>query len=318
MATFTFRFGKTTIKFTEQQNPERIELGERFERIDFVPNNADGSFATMTLGFNPQERTAALNAGARYVFDKPEHKLLHLSSNLNPSRKAGNMGWIHMSGLKSDSTFTTVVINGQRVQVRAPHSRQEGSDLLVFGAQSVWLRLVKVTPSIWDAKNDNTILEATKVGWASLLHDFMSEMVSGTTLTVFPVITKRGEDVFDLSQTKAQWLFATLSSVADGTLSAETATEQYWTDSPFASKRDPVLVEDLKTQADGGTPEPRGVAVVVDGEKVFVNTLAKGVYQPVVAGRTFQTVSVYDFLGRNRLAQMAQKFNGSLALKKVS
>jgi hypothetical protein len=332
----TFKVGKLTIRFTAQDNAtRREELGEEWEKIEFIPSNSDGSFANMLLGsFNPQERTSAFNAGIRFLMAPPKSRYIHLTNEFHPDRRAGHMGWIHFTQMSSTEPTTMIKLNGKQAIVQSPFTREPVSGLRTYGATSEWLRLVRVTEYTWKAMNDNTQLEATGVPSGSLLHGFISELSGGTTLIVYPVVTrstKNGETyVFDNAQSKAKWLFATLSSIEADELTLETAARQYFTNALFfrisrqemakmdaQGEIDKAIQEDITRNAiafkNGETVEP-GREVMVDGNPVGLNVLASGQYMALVGTKEIM-VETMSFTGRHRVAQLVAKHNGNLSLK---
>ena len=335
MESKTFKVGKLAIRFTQQDDAtRREELAEEWEKIEFIPSNADGSFANMLLGtFNPQERTAAFNAGIRYLMAPPKSRYIHLTNEFHPDRRAGHMGWIHFTQLSTTDKSTVIKLNGKQAIVQSPFTREPVSGLRSYGATSEWLRLVRVTEYTWKAMNDNTQLEATGVPSGSLLHGFISELAGGTTLIVYPVVTrstKSGETyVFDNQQAKAKWLYATLVSIEAGELTLETAARQYFTNALFfrisrqemakleaAGDVDPKVREEAVKNAiafkNGDTVEP-GREVLVDGKPVGLNALPSGSYMALIGTKEIM-VETMSFTGRHRVAQLVAKHNGNLSL----
>jgi hypothetical protein len=339
MATYEFKINGLTVKFTEQDKENRIAMGERFSKVEFIPKNADGSADNMLLSFNPQERTSAFNAGIRSIFGPVKSKFLHLTNEFHPDRKAGHMGWIHFTLLDTKNPTTMVKLEGKTVIVQNPYTRQPVSNLRVYKASSEWLRLTRLTEYTWKAQNDTTFNEATGVPSASLLHGFMGNLFSGTVNIAYPVITrntKNGEtSVFDNMQKKAQWLFATLQSIAGGEVDFETARHQYFLNALFFrinlqewnrmkasgqvnAEIDAAVTTDAIAYNNGETIAPRERTVNVDGASVPVNQVVSGNFAVFVGDRQLTSISTLSIIGRRRLEQMAETHNGNLVLKSIS
>jgi hypothetical protein len=341
MATFKFTVNKMTVEFVEQEDEARVALGERFERVTFIPKNANGDFKNGIRQYIPnwQVRKSLFSSGVAGVFDLPKSDTLHLYDDRHPERKAGFQGWIHTSRLGKERIV--VLDNGRTV--RNTYTVERESKLKNYGAVEEWSRLFKVSEYTWEARQDTTYGRDKKTGeintdypWASLKHIHLADLVRGTTLITYPLLTpvwengERTGEYYDKDQNGAKWLFATLSSIKAETLDFNTAKRQYFTNILFFNitreemarmeakgEIDPEVekeaLENARKFRNGETVEP-GREVMVDGKPVGLNVLPSGSYMALV-GTKEVFVETMSFTGRHRVAQLVAKHNGNLSLK---
>ena len=339
MATFKFTVGKMGVEFVEQEAQNRIDIGERFERVTFIPKNANGDFKNGIRQYIPnwQVRKSLFNSGVAGLFDLPKSATLHLYNDRHPERKAGFQGWIHTSLLGKERI---VALNG--AVVRNTYTVEPVSGLKVYGAVEEWSRLYKVSEYSWEARQDTTYGRDRKTGkvntdypWGSLKHIHLADLFRGTTLITYPIMTavwENGEatgEYYDRDQKGAQWLFATLSSIQDGTLDFETAKRQYFTNILFFNitreemarmeakgEIDPKIKEEVYENArkfrNGETVDP-GREVMVDGKPVGLNVLPSDRFMALI-GTQKVFVETLSVPGRHRVAQLVAKHNGNLSL----
>jgi hypothetical protein len=328
------------VEFVEQEAQNRIDIGERFERVTFIPKNANGDFKNGIRQYIPnwQVRKSLFNSGVAGIFDLPKSATLHLYDNRHPERKAGFQGWIHTSLLGKERIVA--LDNGKTV--RNTYTVEPKSKLKDYGSIEEWSRLYKVSEYTWEARQDVTYGRDEKTGqintdypWGSLKHIHLADLVRGTTLITYPLLTpvwENGERTgayYDKDQNGAKWLFATLSSIQDGTLDFETAKRQYFTNALFFNitreelakmeakgEIDPEIRNEVYENArkfrNGETVDP-GREVMVDGKPVGLNVLPSDRFMALI-GTQKVFVETLSVPGRHRVAQLVAKHNGNLSL----
>jgi len=333
------------VEFREQDNADRVELGETWERITFIPKKANGSFKNLVSAQFPnwQVRASALNAGIQAIFDLPKNPKLHVYDPMNPNRKAGFEGWIHADLLGNEAI---VHVNGMMIAntfTRIPDPADPKKTVRSYGSTWEWTRLFQVSNNLFEARQDTSFGkmangELTQFPWGTLKHIHLADLTSGTTLIVYPLVrrvTQAANPWLDTSaQDKAKWLYATLASLEDGSLSFEDAKRQYFQNQLFfritqqsyaameaSGKLTPEVQASVQADAvtfvTGGTVVPSTVMVNVDGQQVPVNMVPSGNY---IA--TFRTgtkgISTRTLQGRKVLAEWAQTHNGNMKLETFS
>ena len=325
------------VTFDQQENPERVALGEQFKRVVYAPKNANGNFKNMlTNQFDWQVRASAQNAGIQACFGLPDNELLHLYDEFHPERLGGFVGWIHANLL---GTEPRVLVEG--MNVINTFTRNQTTSFREYGSIWEWARLFQVSQNTYQARQDNSYGklangERTTFPWGYLKHVHLADLISGTTLITYPLIRKwaapDGTETLDTkAQDKAKWLYATLSSIKNGEITLEDSRRQFYTNQLFfrisaqeyqrmeaSGQVDATLqaqvTADAVTVNNGGKPAPRETKVKVNGRSIPVNLIPQGRYIATMPNKTAH-VETLSLIGRRRLEQLAQTHNGNLSLK---
>lgn len=333
----TFTVGGFQIEFREQDNADRVELGETWERITFTPKKANGTFKNLVSAQFPnwQVRASALNAGIQGVFDLPKNPKLHVYDPMNPNRKAGFEGWIHADLLGDEP-----IVHVQGMTIANTFVRNPETKLRVYGATWEWNRLFQVSNSLFEARQDTSFGkmangELTQFPWGTLKHIHLADLASGTTLIVYPLVrrvTQTEKPWLDTSaQDKAKWLYATLASIEDKSVSLDDAKRQYFQNQLFfrISNQEYTRMEatgkltpevqasvqaDAVTFVTGGTVVPSTVMVNVDGQQIPLNMVPAGNFIATFRNGT-KGISTQTLQGRRVLAEWAQTHNGNMKLE---
>ncbi len=338
MASFTPN-KKVTVEFVPQDNPQQIALGSEWKCVVFTPANATGEIVHMHKAEQPdwQVRASAWNAAVSYIFAQPTSKKAHAYPELHPERLQGFYGWAHTSLFPKGAQH----INYDGKMIVSPFTRHPNTGIRQYGSTWEWCRLYKISDYTFEARQDTTFtLDKNDIAhplpWGTLKHITLNRLLSGVTyvcyLTVHEVDNGKGEKWIDnKQQDQAKWLLATLSSIQDGTLTLDDAGHQYFSNRLFFAQnaqawqrmeREGVnaeaqqeVIEDAKKVNSGIELTPSNRTVLVDGVSKPINMVGAGQYTPFVNGVQEQVLDTRSIIGRKRIAEYSQRYNGGFELK---
>jgi hypothetical protein len=328
------------IQFALQDLKERAEeRGELFERITFTPAITNGEEYKFNLGFGYQIRRAGLHAGIEEVFNPTFNPLVFPYHWTDERRQIGEWGWIAAELLVGDGPTANIIVptkdSSVSMRIAKPYTRHPVTQVKIIETTGDFVKLVKVTPTLFQGQNDNTVDEYSNLPNASLLYSYRRALAQGAVIEVYPVVetrrNKEGGTWFDTRlQLKAQQLYQWLSLIDKGELDLDTAARQHYTQKALVAQtvRDyqkgvatgEITEEVIREVTDNARRFVTGEAVVerdltvnVDGEIIDVALIPSAIFTGLVNGRT----QVYDTrkkMGRMNLDAATRKFNGSLKL----
>lgn len=348
MASHTFTAGKLTIEFVEQDDKDRVELGERFEKVIFVPANANGHFKNFHWSKMPkgypgyQIAHSAWLTGMDAVFaGYPTSRKLHLYSRPDENEN-GCVGWIHR-----DQLGDADVVQVGKFTVNNTYTVNPKTHLREYGAQYEWCKLFEISKTWFSAGQDDTFSkdkygQKLPLPWGSLRHTHLMDLASGTRLETYPMFRRvYNEDGTYWLDTEAQdqaiRLFTTLTAIKKSELTYEQAKEQlaahrdemrhnYW-DLEAGIKSGEITPADVQETKENAVRYVTGQAVQPTG--IIVNYTEKGTsYSKDLAelpsGRYQCSVGSFirtypsDQAGRLNIRKLVRENNGNLKVEKVS
>ena len=341
MASFTPN-KKVTVEYIVQDNPQQIALGSEWKCVVFTPANATGKVLHMHKAEMPdwQRIASAWNACVSFIFAQPTSKKVHAYPELHPERLQGFYGWAHASlfpkGVQHISYDGKMIV--------CPFTRHPLTGIRKYECTWEWARLFKLSDYTFEARQDNTFTldshdQPHPLPWGTLKHIALNDLLSGTTivcyLTVHEVDNGKGEKWIDNKrQDQAKWLLATLESIQNGTLTLEDAGHQYFSNRLFFAqnkqawdrmvkegideKVNQAVTEDAIRYNKGEEIVPSDKTVPVDGVATPINMVDAGQYVPFVNGTREMVLDARSLIGRRRIAQYAQRYNGGFELKSLA
>lgn len=338
MATFSPN-KKVTVEFVEQDNPQQLALGSVYKCVVFTPANATGQVLHMTVSEQPdwQVRASAWNAAVSFIFSQPKSTKIHAYPELHPERLQGFYGWAHTSLFPAGTQH----VNVDSKMIISPFTRHPKTGIRQYGSTWEWCRLYQISDYTFEARQDTTFTldshdQPHPLPWGTLKHIMINRLMAGVTvvcyLTVHEVDNGKGEKWIDnRQQEQAKWLLATLQSIADGTLTLDDAGHQYYSNRLFFSqnkqawdrmqkegidkKVDDEVTQDAIRHNNGEEIVPSDKTVPVSGVLTPINMVPAGQWVPFINGQREQVIDSRSIIGRRRIAQYSNRYNGGFELK---
>jgi hypothetical protein len=275
-----------------------------------------------------------------FIFTQPSSKKVHAYPALHPERLQGFYGWAHTSLFPQGTQH----VSFEGKMIVAPFTRHPKTGIRQYGSVWEWCRLYKLSDYTFEGRQDNTFtLDSHDVPhtfpWGTLKHIALNDLLSGVAvvnyLTVHEVNNGKGEKFLDNKrQEQAKWLLATLSSIQDGTLTLDEAGHQYFANRLFFSQNkqawdrmvkegidetvNQIVTQDAIRHNNGEEIVPSDKTVPVDGVATPINMVDAGQYVPFVNGTREMVLDARSLIGRRRIAQYAQRYNGGFELKSLA
>jgi len=337
----SFVSGGKTWKFQLQDKKHRVEeLGEVFNKITVTPANPNGvvrRFDLQTFQYGIQRQ--ALYGLIDELFT-PTYNPMAFPYNAEDPEHFGAWGYID-SRLIEDGPATHVkgleIAKGVTVNlsITNPFTRQGTAGVKVYQPTSDFVKLVKVTRTLYQGWNDNSRDEKTGLPNATLKLTYRQELAEGAVIELYPTVTPREREDGSINllnnlQLHVQKLWEWLSEIDKGALDLDTAARQYYTAKGQrnraarnieAARATGELSEELEQKvrtasrqyAMGEEVQESGLSVKLDGVVTDITQIPSGLYAGEINGRKVY-YDTNNRLGRMDLALAAQTHNSNLNL----
>lgn len=333
---------KYAYKFQLQDKQYRVEeRNEVFNKLTVTPHAPNGEilrFNLETFIFQIQRQAlyGLMDEYLRHTFNP-----LAFPYHWNDSRVIGEWGYLATSllDLRGNSTYIENLQLGEEefvsLNVQNPFVRDPDTKVKTIQTTGDFIKVVKVTGTIFQGWNDRSHDEETNLPNASLKLYYRQKLAQGAVLEFYPVVKARKREdgsiwLGDRLQRATQKLYEWMSEIEKGALDKDTAASQYYSAKALrtqafkaydVAKATGALTEDIEGQVNlasrqfamGESIEEFGDVIKLEGETIDVSQVPAGVYSADVNGRKtyFNTNLRVD---RYNLTVAAKTFGSSLAL----
>lgn len=332
-------------KFQLQDKTQRVEeLGETFNKLTVTPQTPNGEVLRLELNTFTYQIQRQYTYGLVDEFFVPTYNPLAFPYHWKDDRKViGEWGYLDASLIDVTGPSTYIddleIADGkvESFNIANPFQRHKDTKAKIVRVTSDFVRLIKVTNTLFQGWNDRSFDEDSGLPNASLKMFARQRLAAGAVIEVYPTVAVRNREdgtkwLGNRLQLTVQKLWEWMDEIHNDRLDLDTAAAQFYAAKALrnqhyrnleANLATGALTEDIQDKVNvasrqfamGEAVEEFGLKIKLEGEIVDVSQVPAGNYSSTINGRKmYFNTSVRA--GRYDLTLTAQTHNLGVDLQR--
>lgn len=310
-----FVFGGKEWKFQLQDKAQRVEeLGETFNKLTVTPQTPNGEVLRLELNTFLYQVQRQYTYGLVDEFLTPTYNPLAFPYNWKDERRViGEWGYLDASLIDVSGPSTYIddleIADGktESFNIANPFVRHQDTKIKTVRVTSDFVKLVKLTNTLFQGRNDSSFDEDSGLPNASLKLFARQRLAAGAVIEVYPTVVVRNREdgskwLGNRLQLTVEKLWEWMNEIHNDRLDIDTAAAQYYSAKALrtqhyrnleANKANGSLTDDIQDKVNeasrqfalGEAVEEFGLKIKLEGEVVDVSTIPAGNYSATPSGR---------------------------------